>query len=1355
MPPLDDPTLVHRARRATVVLPIPRRVDSRHLAYVEHFETVSERFGVRAVQYRFAPANVDPDEDVFEGFVRFITAVYDMIHREFSPEDFVQVDLFSTDLTDQRIGTPLVRVRDASRDVLLDTVENIMQSNFALALDSGDVTIEIQHVHMPEARGYEHQRKHAILSMNDNLERVLKETKSLAEVHPDMDPFCSVVSLLMGKQWLENKQEGKRNVNFRRRFKPGLKLRRQCRQLFRKAGLPTTSGVHLSEFEKLARLPEFCDYEIMVYHCKPQLAVALHVNELGRAGKIMLFLDSAWHLYTILKPNALFGKTGALCSHCHKFFNSHVKRHTCDRFLCKQCKCKCDSYTDPNATADIKCARCCRFFFSEDCYDLHQKRGASPLYPRFTSVCSRVMACLKCGRDLKAKDGVRSNKNAYESQRKHTEHVCFKSRCRSCGQLDTMAEHTCFVKPIKQMEADYQARLQKKRGTLWFFDVECCDEERVCGDGVTRNYFVPNLVVLQREDGQEWKWEGEGCMEEFCQFVFLAQSCLASSPDKHTMFAHNASGFDSILVLKVAADTLCEDPKVIFDAGRPIKLTISNVTILDSYRYFQCALKHLPKSFDLQGVEKGHFPHLFNKLENADYEGDLPDQMFFGTEFMKEGDFEKFESWWREEDEKIRTGELPLWNLKAELLKYCRDDVRILREAWLKFEKAVHDLTGFLPGVNNVSIASLTNLVFRASITSDKQIGVVPVNHYVKRNTTSNIACEYFYWLDLFYYGGELRFSHKGTEGEACIVLKGKKHFVDAFHPASRTIFEFAGCFFHGCPLCTLPDSKCALNNKRNRDLYCEFQQRIGLLKEHDFRVEIMWECEWRRNRLEPDTQIQLKEIEDLLPDKYATPIHPRDALKGGRTCAFKLREVITAERRAEGDCIKALDFTSLYPSVMLQEEYPTGHPFVIENPTDFTPHRYFGLIKCKVIPPRALYFPVLPYRVETAHKQTKLMFPLCRTCAEALSRTPCTHSDEERALIDTWCTPELYDALERGYTLAKIYWVWDYRGRSSHIFGNFVRTFYKGKMEASGWPSGVETEEDKQRFLQDFFEHEGIRLEADKMKYDAVLRSIFKMFLNSAWGKFAQNPVKKQTKMTHEYAEFLKWISSDRIVDKNMRFLNGETVLLSGRDNEATNLPSVRGSIVHGDFVPMYGRRRSLRVLEKLGADVLYGDTDSVFFVSRKWRRDQGLEPKMGPYLGQLTTVFDSEQTTADEFVALGPKNYAYRTDDGKCVCKVRGITFNRSSSREVNMSIMCDILNESVRINVEGDEEEKRERLCPQSGLLNKTIPVNRFTIVRGDPSHVFNLAPKIVQRNYRGVFDKRVIVFDKECVTVPYGY
>ena len=55
--------------------------------------------------------------------------------------------------------------------------------------------------------------------------------------------------------------------------------------------------------------------------------------------------------------------------------------------------------------------------------------------------------------------------------------------------------------------------------------------------------------------------------------------------------------------------------------------------------------------------------------------------------------------------------------------------------------------------------------------------------------------------------------------------------------------------------------------------------------------------------------------------------------------------------------------------------EYPIGHPQIITE--NFAPlSKYFGLVKCFVLPPRSLYHPVLPYRT-----QGKLIFPLCRTC--------------------------------------------------------------------------------------------------------------------------------------------------------------------------------------------------------------------------------------------------------------------------------------------------------------------------------------------------------------------------------------
>ena len=52
-------------------------------------------------------------------------------------------------------------------------------------------------------------------------------------------------------------------------------------------------------------------------------------------------------------------------------------------------------------------------------------------------------------------------------------------------------------------------------------------------------------------------------------------------------------------------------------------------------------------------------------------------------------------------------------------------------------------------------------------------------------------------------------------------------------------------------------------------------------------------------------------------------------------------------------------------------------------------------------------------------------MFPLCKTCADTLNQNPCTHADQERAILGTWCHVELMKAIEKGYEVLKIHEVW------------------------------------------------------------------------------------------------------------------------------------------------------------------------------------------------------------------------------------------------------------------------------------------------------------------------------------------
>ena len=190
------------------------------------------------------------------------------------------------------------------------------------------------------------------------------------------------------------------------------------------------------------------------------------------------------------------------------------------------------------------------------------------------------------------------------------------------------------------------------------------------------------------------------------------------------------------------------------------------------------------------------------------------------------------------------------------------------------------------------------------------------------------------------------------------------------------------------------------------------------------------------------------------------------------------------------------VDFTSLYPWCNKNTRNVVGHPQMItENFADIS--TYFGLIKCTILPPRGLLHPVLPYRTPE-----NLMFPLCKTCADTKNQNPCTHTDQERAIRGTWCHVEVMKAIEKGYVVLKIHEVWHWEETSDELFKEYVNTFLKIKQEASGYPPNCVTDEQKQRYIDDYYEHEGIHLDPEKIEYNPGLRYLAKLILNSLWGK-------------------------------------------------------------------------------------------------------------------------------------------------------------------------------------------------------------------------------------------------------------
>ena len=111
-----------------------------------------------------------------------------------------------------------------------------------------------------------------------------------------------------------------------------------------------------------------------------------------------------------------------------------------------------------------------------------------------------------------------------------------------------------------------------------------------------------------------------------------------------------------------------------------------------------------------------------------------------------------------------------------------------------------------------------------------------------------------------------------------------------------------------------------------------------------------------------------------------------RDSFFGGHTNVSQLYY-----KTSEQEQVNYVDFTSLYPWVNKYCWYPVGHPTVITK--DFGVIKdNFGIAKVKILLPKGMYHPVLPYR-----SNGKLKFPLCKTCADMENQDPCTCSEEEK----------------------------------------------------------------------------------------------------------------------------------------------------------------------------------------------------------------------------------------------------------------------------------------------------------------------------------------------------------------------
>uniref|UniRef100_A0A914HQI3 DNA-directed DNA polymerase n=1 Tax=Globodera rostochiensis TaxID=31243 RepID=A0A914HQI3_GLORO len=344
---------------------------------------------------------------------------------------------------------------------------------------------------------------------------------------------------------------------------------------------------------------------------------------------------------------------------------------------------------------------------------------------------------------------------------------------------------------------------------------------------------------------------------------------------------------------------------------------------------------------------------------------------------------------------------------------------------------------------------------------------------------------------------------------------------------------------------------------------------------------------------------------------------------------SFSVEEVWSEEEE-----ISMFDIISLYPAVNYETPYPVGVPKIVKRDED------------------VLWTEPDDVPYDDVKK--------------------CRHSSEERAILGTFTSIELKKALELGYRVIHFYRAYHFEAFDTQLFKGYVRMFLKIKVEASGWPAEVKTEEEKRVFI-------------------AIMEE---------WQKILQDD---------------KLETSEPIMLKDKK-----TMRVSIKKKEAFVVEHRVSNIILSLWTTSAARIKLYEYMEQVyrtkGCKLLYCDTDSLIFT-----HPRGVCPlKEGKFLGEMTREYADNEIL--EFVSGGPKQYSLKLrskTNGKVwqKTKIRGITqtFNNKIDFEELKSMILEYKEgETMTFHYPGKFGPKRDGRIISEDLAKDYKPVQKKGII-----------------------------------------
>ena len=937
----------------------------------------------------------------------------------------------------------------------------------------GDLNVNFTWIKIPRGNGVD-------------LRKITHKRRKKGIVCINNDNLCLYRAVVCGIAKITNDRQKKTICDSRKKLQTTKAI-----ELAKKCGCSTELAGSIFDIQKISKTT---GYKIVVH----DISIGYDLLFKTEGQKCIYLLKNGEHYDLIVKPTVIFGKK-YYCSDCNCGYEKKAY-HKCLN-LCCLCKKNCGNEKNLKT-----CEVCNKSFKNDQCFRNHLKD------------CEKSWKCPCCHKNFVLKIQENNLKKACEIYGKTIKnqfaskfqdyHICGMNWCKKCHQYCETHDHKCWINlKIPNDPND----------NLIFLDFEASQANGV---------HIPNYVVAMYACGKTFYFEnsGEQIRDDFYEWLF------SKKHNGYTIIAHNMRAYDGYFMLQYLTETR-EKPNIIYSGTKIMGLTLrrhrgKNIRLVDSLNFMPTSLKNLPKQFGYEKrVKKGYFPHYFNLVENWNYEGDLPAIKYYGIENFKENERFEFLNWYLRKKLAFQFGEYK-FNFKKEMKEYCENDVEILRLCCLEFRRQFMELSTHkrkffdeedkeyfvekcIDPFTHLTISSASFALQRWAFTENNTIA----NPKLYKDNFSKGA---IIALDFYADKNQLSIQHALNGGEKvlkCETKTGFRYFhADGYISKSKTVIEYYGDYFHGNP--EVYDFE-----DWNRDTSCSFRklyertmEREEILRKNGYTVISIWEKDFEITKKTTEFKNWFKTYNR----KIFKNLNPRDAFFGGRTNAIKLYH-----KTEKNEKIRYVDFTSLYPFVCKYAEYPIGHPQILKhNPKKMMElvlkKKVFGIVQCKILPAK-LYFPVLPV------KQKKLTFPCCNQCAIDECRV-CNHTEEQRCLIGTWATPELYKALEMGYILKEVYEIHNFKKRKG-LFQKYIDTFLRIKQESSGYPSWVQTKNDKEKYIDDYLKHEGILLREKLICKNPARRQTAKQILNLLWGKYGQRSNFSKHKQIKKPCEFWNMI--------------------------------------------------------------------------------------------------------------------------------------------------------------------------------------------------------------------------------------